>query len=122
MNIEELRDYCLTIKGAAESFPFDDTTLVFKVMEKMFAYIRINPKDGLFCVNLKCDPEKSLELRDRYEGIDHGTHTRTLLWNTVYLDSDVPDTLIRELILHSVDEVIKKLSKKKQKEYRDSTT
>ncbi|MCD7971619.1 MAG: MmcQ/YjbR family DNA-binding protein [Candidatus Azobacteroides sp.] len=120
MNIEELREYCLQVKGATECLPFDDTTLVFKVMEKMFAYIGTAPKDGRFCVNLKCDPEKSLTLRDKYEGVTHGTHTRTLLWNTVYLDSDVPDTLIKELIRHSVEEVIKKLSKKKQEEYHNS--
>ncbi|MCD8193375.1 MAG: MmcQ/YjbR family DNA-binding protein [Tannerellaceae bacterium] len=117
MNIEELRDHCLQVKGATESFPFDDTILVFKVMEKMFAYISIAPKDGRFQVNLKCDPEQSVILRDKYNGITHGTHTRTLLWNTVYLESDVPDTLIKELILHSVDEVIKKLPKKKREAY-----
>jgi len=117
MNIEELREYCLNVKGASESFPFDDTILVFKIMGKMFAYISIEPKDGRFNVNLKCDPEKSLELRGRYAGVVHGTHTRGLLWNAVYLDSDAPAGVIEELITHSVDEVIKKLSKKKREEY-----
>lgn len=118
MNIEELREYCISVKGASESFPFDESTLVFKVMGKMFAYTGLDPKDRLFKVNLKCDPERSAELRARYEGITHGTHTRGLLWNAVYLASDVPDKLIKELIDHSVEEVIKKLSKNKQAEYR----
>lgn len=117
MNIEELREYCLSVKGAHESFPFDETTLVFKVMEKMFAYTGLDPKDGEFKVNLKCDPEKSPELRDRYYGVTQGTHTRSPMWNSVWLASDVPDRLIKELIDHSVDEVIKKLPKKKQAEY-----
>lgn len=118
MNIEELREYCLSIKGSAESTPFiDSSILVFKVMDKMFAYIALNPKDGIFKVELKCNPEKSVELRERYHGIT-ATDFKTLLWNTVYLDSDVPDKLIEELIRHSVDEVISKLPKKKQEEYR----
>ena len=118
MNIEELREYCMSVKGATESMPFDDSIVVFKIMGKMFAYTGLEPKDGYFKVDLKCDPEKSFELRDRYEGITHGTHTHGLLWNSVLLDSDVPDSLIKELIEHSVEEVIKKLPKKKQEEYR----
>ena len=118
MNIEELREYCISVKGASESFPFDETTLVFKVMGKMFAYTGLEPKDGEFKVDVKCDPEKSSELREKYEGIKHGTHTHGLLWNSVYLASDVPDNLIKELIELSVEEVIKKLPKKKQEEYR----
>jgi len=118
MNIEEFREYCISIKGSSESFPFlSDTVLVFKVMDKMFAYIDIAPKDGKFNASMKCDAEKSVELRERYEGIKGGTHTKSFLWNTVYLDSDLPDSLIKELIDHSVSEVIKKLPKKKRDEY-----
>lgn len=119
MNIEELRNYCISVKGASESFPFNTTTLVFKVMGKMFAYINLEPKDGLFRVDIKCTPEKSAKLREEYMGITHGTHTRELTWNSVYLSSDVSDTLIKELITHSVNEVINKLPKKKQAEYKD---
>jgi len=123
MNIEELREYCISIKGATESFPFDETTLVFKVMEKMFAYIGLEPKDGQFAVNLKCAPEKSIELRERYQGVRNGIHMpQGFLWNAVHLESDVPDKLIQELIEHSVEEVIKKLPKKKQQEYKELTT
>ena len=118
MNIEELREYCISVKGASECFPFDETTLVFKVMGKMFVYVDLAPKDGLFKVNMKCDTEKAAELREKYEGIRQGIHTSSLMWNSVYLASDVPDSLIRELIDHSVEEVIKKLPKKKQEEYK----
>ncbi len=119
MNIEELRKYCLSIKGATESFPFDKKTLVFKVMDKMFAYINIEPKDGVFRVNLKCGADKSVELREQYTGVTHGTHTRGLLWNQVSLNEDLTDDSIKELIDHSLNEVIKKLPKQKQNEYRN---
>lgn len=117
MNVEELREYCLSIKGATESFPFKQLILVFKVMGKMFAYINIEPKDGIFKVDMKCDPDKSIDLREKYQGINGGTHTRELSWNTIQLDSDVGNEIIKELINHSVEEVIKQLSKKKQEEY-----
>ena len=117
MNIEELRTYCISVKGASESFPFDETTLVFKVMGKMFVYVDLAPKDGQFKVNMKCDPEKSVVLREKYQGVRQGIHTRSIMWNAVYLSSDVPDKIIRELIDHSVEEVIKNLPKKKQEAY-----
>jgi len=120
MNVEELRDYCLSIKGAEESFPFDKIdkgTLVFKVMGKMFAYFSLEPKDGIIRVNMKCDPERSADLRERYRGVDRCTHTTSLMWNTVCLDSDVPDEVIKSLISHSVEEVIKKLPKKQREAY-----
>lgn len=85
----------------------------------MFAYIPLEPKDGVFKVDLKCNPDKSVELREKYYGITE-TDFKTLLWNLVTLESDVPDELIKELILHSVEEVISKLPKKKQEEYRNS--
>ena len=118
MNVEELREYCLSIKGATEGFPFNQNILVFKVMDKMFAYLSLNPKDEQFRVSMKCNPERSADLREMYNGIIRGDHTNSLLWNAVYLASDVPDVLIIELVQHSVDEVIKKLPKVKQAEYR----
>jgi len=118
MNIEELREYCTSVRGASECFPFDETTLVFKIMGKMFVYVELFPKDGQFKVNMKCDPEKSVELREKYQGVRQGIHTRSIMWNAVYLASDVPDKLIKELIEHSVEEVIKKLPGKQREEYR----
>ncbi len=82
----------------------------------MFCYIPLEPKDGVSKTDLKCDPEKSIELREKYNRITQ-TDFKTTLWNLVTLESDVPDELIMELIQHSVDEVIKKLSKRKQEEY-----
>ncbi|MDR2948889.1 MAG: MmcQ/YjbR family DNA-binding protein [Dysgonomonas sp.] len=119
MNIEEAREACISIKGATESFPFGDDTLVYKVMDKMFAYMGLESKDGEFWLNMKCDPEKAIELRELYTGVLPGYHSNKKYWNTIVLESDVPDNLIKELIQHSVDEVIKKLPKVKQTEYKN---
>ena len=80
----------------------------------------MEPKDGVFEVNLKCDPNKSIELREKYHGVTE-TDFKTPLWNLVTLESDLSDELIKELILHSVSEVIQKLSKKKREEYKNLT-
>lgn len=120
MNIEEAREYCLSIKGASECLPFDDITLVFKVMDKMFACMSLEPHTEGFMIALKCDPERAIQLREEYSGIIPGYHFNKKYWNSVYLDHGVPEPLIKELIHHSIDEVIKKLSKKKQEEYKNS--
>lgn len=120
MNIEEAREACLSIKGASESCPFGEDVLVFKVMDKMFAYMGLDSKDGEFWLNLKCEPERAIELREQYNGIIPGYHSNKKYWNSIVLESDVPDELIKELIQHSVDEVIKKLPKIKQNEYDNS--
>jgi len=118
MNIEELREYCLSVKGASESTPFGEDTLVYKVMNKMFVFFPLYPKDNEHFAVMKCDPEKTVELRERYEGVTKGYYAGdNLLWNSVYIQRDVPDALIKELIDHSVEEVVKKLSKKQQQEY-----
>ena len=119
MNIEQLREFCLSVKGCSESFPFGEDTLVFKVMGKMFAYVGLERHEGDFWLNLKCDPQRSTELREQFSYIFKGYYCGdTLLWNTVCVEQ-APDKQLKELILHSRDEVIKKLSKKKQKEYND---
>ncbi|MDR1881401.1 MAG: MmcQ/YjbR family DNA-binding protein [Prevotella sp.] len=117
MNIEEAREACISIKGATETFPFGDDTPVYKVMDKMFAYMGLESRNGEFWLNLKCDPEKAVELREHYNGIRPGYHSNKKYWNTIVIESDVPDALIEELVRHSVDEVIKKLPKVKQVEY-----
>jgi len=119
MNIEEIREYCLSIKGAEECFPFDETTMVFKVMGKMFAYMGLERRDDGFMINLKCDPEKAIELRERYEAVIPGYHSNKKYWNSVYFERGVPDEEVKEWIHHSVDEVIKKLPKKSQQEYAE---
>ncbi|MDR1859454.1 MAG: MmcQ/YjbR family DNA-binding protein [Bacteroidales bacterium] len=119
MNIETLREHCLAVKGAEECMPFDDDTMVYKVMGKMFAYYALTPKNGEFWVVMKCNPERAMELREQYHGIFKGYHSgSSAMWNTIDIQSDVPDRLIVELIAHSVDEVIKKLPKYKQQQYR----
>lgn len=118
MNIEQLRNHCLSIKEAQESTPFGEDVLVYKVMNKVFAFFALYPKDNEHFVVLKCDPAKTVGLREKYEGVTKGYYTgNTLLWNSVYIQKDVPDRLIAELIQHSADEVVRKLSKQKQKEY-----
>jgi len=118
MNIETLRNHCLAIKNAEECTPFGEDVLVYKVMNKMFAFFSLNPKDNEYFAVMKCAPEKTVELREKYEGITKGYYAgNNLMWNSVYIQKDVPDKLIIELIKHSVEEVVKKLPKKKQEEY-----
>lgn len=120
MNLEELRNHCLAVKNAEESSPFGEDVIVYKIMNKMFAFFSVKPKNNDFFVVMKCDPEKSAMLREEYEGVTKGFYAgNSLTWNSVYIQSDVPDKLIVELIAHSVEEVIKKLPKAKQKEYRE---
>lgn len=118
MNIEEYRNYCIAKKGVTECFPFDSSTLVFKVMGKMFALTGLN-NDG-FNVNLKCDPEKAIELRSEYDSIKAGWHMNKKMWNTVDFNAgQLTNKLLKELIDHSYEEVIKSLPKKIQKELRE---
>ena len=115
MNIEEFRTYCLSKKSVTESFPFDKETLVFKVMGKMFALIGLeyNPSKA----NLKCDPERSIELREQFpDQIYPGYHMDKKHWNTVEIEGNLPPALIVELIDHSYDLVVKGLTKKLQAE------
>lgn len=114
MDIETLRAYCLQVPGAGESLPFGPDSLVFKVMGHMFALL---PLDGTHKVSVKCAPDYALELRDRYRGIEPAWHFNKKYWNQIWLDRDVPDDLILSLIDHSVEEVVRRWSRKKQKEY-----
>ena len=107
MNVEEYRDYCISKKGVSESFPFDETTLVFKVMGKMFALCGLDNVPLL--VNLKCDPDRAIELREQHDGIIEGWHMSKKHWNTVYLDQ-IPKELTLELIDHSYDLVVSKFT------------
>ena len=109
MNIEEYRDYCIRKKGVTEEFPFDDVVLVFKVMGKMFALTDV---DEFLSINLKCDPERAVELRENYSGINPGFHMNKKHWNTIDADGSVDDKVIKDLIDHSYDLVVKGLTKK----------
>jgi len=122
MNIEEFRDYCLSKKGVTEQFPFDNVTLVFKVMGKIVALARLDAwEKGEQKINLKCDPDKAEELRAEYEGIIAGWHSNKRHWNTVTLNSsDVSNDLVKQLINNSYDLVVKGLTKKLQAELKNS--
>jgi len=113
MNVEELRNYCISLKGVTEGFPFDEVTLVFKVGGKMFALTNL---DGEPRVNLKCDPEKSIELRDRYSSIVPGYHMNKLHWNTIHMDGSLPENLLVELINLSYELILSSLPKAKREE------
>lgn len=116
MNIEEARRCCLLVAGAEETMPFGDEDLVYKVMGNMFALLDLNHPDF---ISLKCDAERAIELREHYEGVEPAWHFNKKYWNQVWLNRDVEDKMIEQLIRHSVDEVVKKWTKKKQKEYAE---
>ncbi len=113
MNIEELRDYCISKSGVSESFPFDETTLVFKVMGKMFA---LTDLESELTVNLKCDPELAAQLRAEYSFVTPGYHMNKTHWNTVIIDERLSDKLLQSWIDHSYELVVKSLSIKLKKE------
>lgn len=121
MDIQQFYEYCLAKKGVTEHFPFDEDTLVFKVGGKLFAlsslqeWERNNP-----AVNLKCDPERALELRGQYDDIQAGYHMSKVHWNTVKINGSVSDSLLKELIDHSYELVFKSLTKKIQAEVAGS--
>jgi predicted DNA-binding protein (MmcQ/YjbR family) len=114
MNIESYRAYCINKKGVTEEFPFDSQTLVFKVMGKMFALTDV---DLFRSINLKCDPDRSLELREKYAAITAGFHMNKLHWNTIEMDGSLSDRFVEELIDHSYDLVVAKLPKKIKNEW-----
>ncbi len=117
MNIQQLYEFCLSKKGVTEHFPFDQDTLVFKVGGKMFCLTSLKTwEENVPSMNLKCEPEKALELRAEYEAIRPGYHMSKVHWNLVGINKDVSDKMICELINHSYDLVFKSLTKKSQNE------
>lgn len=113
MHIEAFREYCLAKKGVEECLPFDDNTLVFKVMGKMFALADI---DLFESINLKCEPEKAIELREMYPAVKPGYHMNKKHWNTVEMDGSLPDDLLKEWIDDSYTLIVEKLPLKLKKE------
>ncbi len=110
MNVEEFRQYCLAKKGVTEEFPFDEVTLVFKVMGKMFALVPLERIPSQ--VNLKCEPERAVQLREEYDGVVMPAyHMSKTHWNTIYLEQ-LPAALIRELTDLSYDLVVAGFTKK----------
>ena len=117
MNLETYYEYCLSKKGVTEHFPFDEDTLVFKVGGKMFALSSLSQwESGNPSVNLKCDPDKSEELRAEYNDIQPGYHMSKIHWNTINVNQSVSDKIIKILIDHSYELIFKSLTKKIQTE------
>jgi predicted DNA-binding protein (MmcQ/YjbR family) len=120
MNIEELRDYCLSLKGATEDFPFGEFNLVLKVQGKMFGLIPLdNPEPQ---ITLKCDPERAIQLREEYEAITTAYHFNKKHWNTVKIDPSISTSLLFELINHSYELVVASLTNKLKEELRLSVS
>lgn len=116
MNIEELREYCLSLKGVSEDFPFDETTLVFKVAGKMFC---LTDLEGELSINVKNNPEKNIELREEYPAIKPGYHMNKKHWNTILIDGSISDDMIKNLIDESYDLVVMGLTRKQQQDLKN---
>lgn len=119
MNIEAYRQYCLSKKGVVEELPFDDYILAHKVMGKIFALTHV---DTFESINLKCDPEKAIQLREAYEGVVPGYHMNKKHWNTVKNNSDIPDKLLYDWIDDSYRLVVSTLPKAIQGQLKNYTT
>jgi len=109
MDLAQFREYCLSKPGATENTPFGPDVLVFKIGGKMFALAALDEMPTR--VNLKCDPDLALELRDRYEQVTPGYHMNKKHWNTVEIENGVPDSEVRKMIDHSYDLVTRSLPK-----------
>ena len=115
MNIEEFREYCLSKKGVTESFPFDETTLVFKVMGKIFA---LTDLEGGFSVNLKCDPEIAITLREKFSFVVPGYHMNKAHWNTIYVEDGATDAQLIKWTDDSYNLIVKSLTVKLKDELK----
>tara|TARA_R110002012_G_scaffold312248_1_gene522685 strand:+ start:254204 stop:254569 length:366 start_codon:yes stop_codon:yes gene_type:complete len=118
MNIEQLREYCISKKGVTEHFPFDEDVLVFKVGNKMFLLTSLkNWEQDDAAINVKCDPEYALELRANYESVEPGYHMSKIHWNTLRLyKGELSISLIKQMIDDSYVLIFKSLTKRVQEE------
>ena len=119
MNVESLREYCLSLPLATEDFPFDETTLVFRVVGKIFAMLDLERPD---VVSLKCHPDYALQLREEHPEISGAWHMNKKYWNQVNLSGHLEDELVQGLVRHSYAEVVKKLTRKERAEHEEITT
>lgn len=120
MNIEQVYDYCINIPGVEATFPFDEKTLVMKLMGKMIAIIPLDAESK--SISLKCDPTKAIKLRQEYNCVKEAFHLHNKYWNSIELSGNMPDGELKRWIHHSIEEVVKKMPKYKQKEYHDKTS
>ena len=114
MNIEDIREYCISKKSVSESFPFDETTLVFKIGGKMFALVGLNND----YINLKCDPEIAIDRREEYPEITAGFHMNKNLWNSVVYNQNLSKDFVKQMIDESYDLIFNSLSKKIKSEIK----
>lgn len=113
MNIQEFYEICLSMKGVTEHFPFDEDTLVFKVGGKMFCLTSLSDwEQGKPSVNVKCDPERAVQLRTEFQAVTPGYHMSKIHWNTVHFHQDVSDVLLVQMIRDSYSLVYQSLTKK----------
>ncbi|MBN1819566.1 MAG: MmcQ/YjbR family DNA-binding protein [Prolixibacteraceae bacterium] len=115
MNIEDLREFCLSLKDVTEGFPFDETTLVFKI-HKIFCFTSL---EGDLRITIKNDPEKIIQMREEYSSVIPGYHTNKTYWNTVYIDGSIPTELLKEWIVESYNLIVASLPKKIQQELKE---
>jgi predicted DNA-binding protein (MmcQ/YjbR family) len=113
MDIEQIREYCINKKGVTESLPFDDTTLVFKVGNKMFALLSLDTNGN---INLKCEPEEAIRLREQHFFVKPGFHMNKQHWNTIEDSPQISTKLLRQWIDDSYQLIFDKLPKKIQEE------
>ncbi len=111
MNIESLREHCLSKKNVTEGFPFGEDTLVFKVSGKIFLLVGLDQADRF---NVKCEPERAIALREQYDEVKPGYHMNKKHWNTVHITGRLTDEQLREMVDHSYDQVVKTLPKNLQ--------
>lgn len=116
MDIETLRDYCLSKAGVEETLPFGPDTLVYKVAGKAFVLTSLNADPFRF--NVKCDPDLALELREQYSCVQPGYHMNKKHWNTIIADGSVSNKIIKEWIDHSYQIVIDGLPKKLREQFK----
>lgn len=109
MNIESIRDYCLSLPEVTEDFPFDEATLVFRIRGKIFAMIDLENTQWFV---LKCEPELAIELRERYAEITPAWHMNKRHWNQIDIYGMLPDALVCDMICHSYDAVVRKMPKR----------
>ncbi|HVX25836.1 MAG TPA: MmcQ/YjbR family DNA-binding protein [Parafilimonas sp.] len=114
MNIEMLREYCLSKKSVTEDFPFGETTLVFRIKNKIFLLVSLDANPLQF--NAKSEPGKAIELREQYDAIQPGYHMNKKHWNTIVIDGSIPSALIKEMIDDSYNLIVESLPKKLREE------
>lgn len=116
MDIEQIREYCLRKRGVTEEFPFGEETLVFKVIGKIFLLASLD--NFPLQINLKCDPEKAIELREEFEAVQPGYHMNKKHWNTIVIDDSIPSKKIFEWIDDSYNLVSAGLKKSELKKLK----